>query len=127
MTHAGGLAFLLALLMLFVRDRARSSSQALARLRRAGARSVFFLLMVAAWAKAAQFPFHTWLPDAMEAPTPISAYLHAAAMVKAGVYLMARASERGLGDARGDGDRCSARWPSSRCSSRSPTTSSRTT
>ncbi len=46
--------------------------------------------MVAAWAKAAQVPFHTWLPDAMAAPTPISAYLHAAAMVKAGVFLMAR-------------------------------------
>ena len=49
------------------------------------------LLMIAASEqKAAQVPFHTWLPDAMEAPTPISAYLHAAAMVKAGVYLMAR-------------------------------------
>jgi hydrogenase-4 component D len=51
---------------------------------------VFLLLLVAAWAKSAQIPFHTWLPEAMEAPTPISAYLHAAAMVKAGVYLVAR-------------------------------------
>jgi hydrogenase-4 component D len=51
--------------------------------------------MVAAWAKAAQVPFHTWLPEAMAAPTPISAYLHAAAMVKAGVYLMARAVSAG--------------------------------
>lgn len=50
----------------------------------------FALFMIAAWAKSAQVPFHTWLPDAMAAPTPISAYLHAAAMVKAGVFLMAR-------------------------------------
>ena len=47
-------------------------------------------LLVAASAKSAQVPLFTWLPDAMEAPTPVSAYLHAAAMVKAGVYLMAR-------------------------------------
>jgi hydrogenase-4 component D len=47
-------------------------------------------LMIAALAKAAQFPFFTWLPTAMAAPTPASAYLHAAAMVKAGVYLVAR-------------------------------------
>ena len=47
-------------------------------------------LVVAALAKAAQFPFFTWLPTAMAAPTPASAYLHAAAMVKAGVYLIAR-------------------------------------
>ena len=50
----------------------------------------FALFMIAAWAKSAQVPFHTWLPDAMVAPTPISAYLHAAAMVKAGVFLVAR-------------------------------------
>ncbi len=50
----------------------------------------FALLLVAAWAKSAQVPFHTWLPDAMAAPTPISAYLHAASMVKAGVFLVAR-------------------------------------
>jgi hydrogenase-4 component D len=52
--------------------------------------AVFVLLLVAAWAKSAQVPFHTWLPEAMAAPTPVSAYLHAAAMVKAGVYLVAR-------------------------------------
>lgn len=54
---------------------------------RAGA---FALLLIAAWAKSAQVPFQTWLPDAMAAPTPVSAYLHAAAMVKAGVFLVAR-------------------------------------
>jgi hydrogenase-4 component D len=47
-------------------------------------------LIIASLAKAAQFPFFTWLPTAMAAPTPASAYLHAAAMVKAGVYLVAR-------------------------------------
>jgi hydrogenase-4 component D len=50
----------------------------------------FALFLIAAWAKSAQVPFHTWLPDAMAAPTPISAYLHAASMVKAGVFLVAR-------------------------------------
>jgi hydrogenase-4 component D len=52
--------------------------------------AAFALFMIAAWAKSAQFPFHTWLPQAMAAPTPISAYLHAASMVKAGVFLTAR-------------------------------------
>jgi hydrogenase-4 component D len=47
-------------------------------------------LVIASLAKAAQFPFFTWLPTAMAAPTPASAYLHAAAMVKSGVYLVAR-------------------------------------
>ncbi len=49
-----------------------------------------FLVLVAAWGKSAQFPFWTWLPDAMVAPTPASAYLHAAAMVKVGIYLILR-------------------------------------
>ena len=88
-THVGGLFFLIALFILFIATRSFSFT-ALNELSPGLRNLVFLFLLIAAWAKAAQIPFHTWLPDAMAAPTPISAYLHAAAMVKAGVYLVAR-------------------------------------
>ncbi|MEZ5535368.1 MAG: hydrogen gas-evolving membrane-bound hydrogenase subunit E [Thiolinea sp.] len=55
------------------------------------------LILVGAFTKSAQIPFHFWLPNAMSAPTPVSAYLHSATMVKLGVYLLARL-DPGFGD-----------------------------
>src|SRR5699024_11094829 len=48
------------------------------------------LILIGAFTKSAQFPFYIWLPDAMVAPTPVSAYLHSATLVKAGLYLVVR-------------------------------------
>ena len=94
MTQGGGAFLLLAVLILFARTGSFEFS-ALAALPPGLRAWVFVFILIAAWAKAAQVPLQTWLPDAMEAPTPVSAYLHAAAMVKAGVYLMARTVSSG--------------------------------
>ena len=51
---------------------------------------IVILILIGAFTKSAQYPFHFWLPNAMQAPTPISAYLHSATMVKLGIYLVAR-------------------------------------
>ncbi|GAA5443397.1 Na(+)/H(+) antiporter subunit A [Microbulbifer sp. NBRC 101763] len=51
---------------------------------------ILILILIGSFAKSAQLPFHFWLPNAMAAPTPVSAYLHSATMVKAGIYLLAR-------------------------------------
>lgn len=104
MTGIGGLFFLLALILLYVNvDTNPFAFSALGQVSPGLRTLIFILLLIAAWAKAAQFPFFTWLPDAMAAPTPISCYLHAAAMVKAGVYLMARtvSASYGLSDGVG--------------------------
>ncbi len=61
------------------------------------------LIAIGAFTKSAQFPAHGWLPNAMSAPTPASAYLHSATMVKAGIYLMARLNPRWAATTPGSG------------------------
>jgi len=89
MTFSGGLFFAIALVILFVNTKSFDFS-AISELSPHLRGWMFFFFLIAAWAKSAQIPFFTWLPDAMAAPTTVSMYLHAAAMVKAGVFLIAR-------------------------------------
>lgn len=90
-TTFGGLAMLVGLIVLAQAAGTTSLSGLLADPPHGPAVAVgLVLVLVGAFTKGAQVPFHPWLPSAMAAPTPVSAYLHAAAMVKAGVYLIAR-------------------------------------
>ncbi|WP_119070228.1 putative monovalent cation/H+ antiporter subunit A [Aggregatilinea lenta] len=93
-TSAGGLFMLAGLILLSLSAGTWEISEIVAR----GAAiqaddryvAALILILLGAFTKSAQFPFHFWLPGAMEAPAPVSAYLHSATMVNAGIYLMAR-------------------------------------
>lgn len=89
-THVASLGLYLAAAWLFVQTGTFDLA-AIAQLDDPSKLVVIGGILFAAWGKSAQLPMHVWLPDAMEAPTPVSAYLHAASMVKVGVYIFARA------------------------------------
>ncbi|UZK68830.1 proton-conducting transporter membrane subunit [Sphingomonas sp. S1-29] len=93
-TAGGGLALIASVLMIGNVLGGYSMAEAVRRgpelLESAYATPILIGIMIAAFTKSAQFPFHFWLPNAMQAPTPASAFLHSATMVKLGVYLLAR-------------------------------------
>lgn len=95
-TVFGGLAMLAGVIMLAIINDTYSLQEIMANVENIHSHSLFIpamaLILLGAFTKSAQFPFSIWLPDAMEAPTPVSAYLHSATMVKAGLYLVARMS-----------------------------------
>jgi multicomponent Na+:H+ antiporter subunit A len=88
MTHIAGYGLLAAILVVY--HRTGSALWTDPHVAHAFTGGVFVLMLVALVAKSVQFPLHTWIPEAMAAPTPVSALLHAACYVKAGVYLACR-------------------------------------
>lgn len=93
-TIFGGLMMLAGFIMLAMMTDTYSIREMMGNVDMIASHSLFIpamiLVLIGAFTKSAQFPFSIWLPDAMEAPTPISSYLHSATMVKAGIYLVAR-------------------------------------
>ena len=92
-TQIGGIGLLIGVLVAYAQFGSYDIGNLLANagsLSPAAVSFIAFGFLLAAAAKSAQVPFHTWLPGAMEAPTPVSALIHAATMVNAGVYLLAR-------------------------------------
>lgn len=100
-TGSGGLALLAGAILLGQLMGTFSIQEIIAQLpeteRTPALTTALVLILLGAFTKSAQFPFHFWLPNAMSAPTPVSAYLHSATMVKLGVYLVARL-DPGFGD-----------------------------